>query len=315
MKELLLIFASVILTGVSSSDNIALNRPVKGIGLGKQGRDTYPFLVDEDESTCADSGPTVEDPAFQVDLGRNYLVNKVKLIFPPGCRKNSISGTGCNYQNADILVGNGESDTICVHFATNVYDEGGKITSKCTSDAAVGRYVTIIKHGTDRAIYLCDLQVFGELREDNIALNRLVSGVGLPTGGEDTFQFLVDGDPNTCADSGDFTENPIFKIDLEQKYRVESVRLVFSPKSECSESISTSGCKYKNTKVSVGNGNSYDSYSDCFGYTAKDVFKSGGEYARDCSSDSVTGRFVTITKKGTTRAILLCELEVFGKLR
>ncbi|XP_070532091.1 uncharacterized protein [Ptychodera flava] len=297
--------------------SVTFNRSVIGIGLETGGEDTYPYLVDEDPKTCADSGPAVEDPAFQIDLGGNYLVKSVKLVFSSGC-SDTISQVGCSYTDARILVGTDnstESATECVSFPTNIFESGGTVTSECSSDSVLGRYVTLIKTGDLRAIYLCEFQVSAEaVMEDNIAFNRSVIGIGLETGDEETYPYLVDGDPNTCTDSGRVVKEPAFKIDLGRNYLVTSVKLVFASKSRCSRTISWAGCVYRTTRILVGTGDSTESDTECVNYQ-RNVYWSGGEIISQCSSDSAIGRYVTIMKTGETRAIYLCELQVFGKPR
>ena len=67
---------------------------MSGLRLLGGGEDTFPFLVDGDPSTCADSGPRGHEPSFKIDLGAKYLVERVGLVFPTGCGS-TISKTGC----------------------------------------------------------------------------------------------------------------------------------------------------------------------------------------------------------------------------
>ncbi|XP_070580854.1 uncharacterized protein [Ptychodera flava] len=109
--------------------NVALYKPVTGIGLVGDGVNTYPFLVDGDSGTCADSGTLVFDPALQIDLGEDYFVEGVKLVFAPTCAV-SISGHGCYYKHTTVHVGNDRhhpDHDECVHLQNIPGESRGEI--------------------------------------------------------------------------------------------------------------------------------------------------------------------------------------------
>ncbi|XP_070573888.1 uncharacterized protein [Ptychodera flava] len=145
---------------------------------------------------------------------------------------------------------------------------------------------------------------------DNLALDQPVSGINLVGGGEDTYQFLVDGNKDTCADSGRFAVGPGFRIDLGDEYLIEGVQMTFA--STC-DSISKYGCYFFNTVVEVSESDNYDESKECV-FLESTGGKENGELSLECSDGPITGRYVTLRKKTEgLRTIYLCELQVYGQ--
>ncbi|XP_070576323.1 uncharacterized protein [Ptychodera flava] len=192
----------------------------------------------------------------------------------------------------------------------DVFEPNGEKSLECI-DGAVGRYLTLTKEGSryPRAIYLCELEVYGQEPDDNLALGKPVTGVNLEQGTLDTLPNLVDGKANICADSGPMVKQPSFQIDLGCVRLIKSVKLVFP--SGCTEALSKVGCGFKNTVIKVSKAK--DGGVVC-GRLSAEVFEPNGEKSLECI-DGAVGRYLTLTKEGSRypRAIYLCELEVYGR--
>ncbi|XP_070580720.1 uncharacterized protein [Ptychodera flava] len=308
--------------------NVALYKPVTGIGLVGDGVNTYPFLVDGDSGTCADSGTLVFDPALQIDLGEEYFVEGVKLVFAPTCAV-SISGHGCYYKHTTVHVGNDRhhpDHDECVHLQNIPGESRGEIVLHYSPGPVRGRYVTLKKEeDMVRAIYLCELQVFGEPVQkgqssgflqvnengDNVAFNKLVSGINLVGDGKDTYQLLVDGNTQTCADSGSLVVGPAFTVDLGGEYLIEAVKLTYA--STCETSMTGYGCYFHTTVIEVSGGDISPEVKDCSHLEEDEGVEAKGEAYLGCTPGPMVGRYVTIRKETTSgRAIYLCELKVIG---
>ncbi|XP_070573660.1 uncharacterized protein [Ptychodera flava] len=172
----------------------------------------------------------------------------------------------------------------------------------------MGRYITLTKVGGTRAIYLCELEVYGQ-GPNNVALTKPVTGISLEQGTLHTLPYLIDGIPDTCADSGPAVNRPSFQIDLGQDHLVQAVKLVFP--NDCTQTLSKGGCFYGNTVISVSDEQNSD--GELCVRIQDNVFQPKGELILDCEAGAVMGRYITLTKVGATRAIYLCELEVYGQ--
>ncbi|XP_070546011.1 uncharacterized protein [Ptychodera flava] len=240
--------------------NWALNKEVRGIHVTGDTQDTYKFLVDGDTETCADTGPLMVGPALEIDLGGEYLIEAVKLTYAPICAT-SMTGYGCYFHTTVIEIKGGDKSAEvkdCGHLEDDRGIEAqGEAYLECTPGPILGRYVTIRKETTSRrSIYLCEMQVLGKSMkpeittqqaeegplkllsllstDDNVALNKLVSGINLLGDGIDTYQLLVDGNTKTCADSGTFVVGPAFTVDLGGEYLIEAVKLTYAPTCDTS---------------------------------------------------------------------------------
>ncbi|XP_070575365.1 uncharacterized protein [Ptychodera flava] len=320
MKFVLFMLVVAVVTRESyGRDNVALNKPVTGIRLEQGTLNTLPYLVDGTPNTCADSGPAVVTrPAFQIDLGGDHLVQGVKLVFPNDC-KETLSGYGCGYHETFISVSdeqNGKGE-VCARINDDVFEPNGEFTLKCKAGPVIGRYITLVKEivsSLPRAIYLCELKVYGQGR-DNVALNKPVTGIRLEQGTLNTLPYLVDGTPNTCADSGPgVVTRPAFQIDLGGDHLVQGVKLVFP--NDCTETLSGYGCGYHETVISVSD--EQNGKGEVCARIKDDVFEPNGEFTLKCKAGPVIGRYITLVKEivsSLPRAIYLCELKVYGQGR
>ncbi|XP_070574153.1 uncharacterized protein [Ptychodera flava] len=164
MKVLIFIVIAAFHLAESSGPNVALNKKVSGINLSSGTEHTYRYLDDGDSNTCADSGVKVESPGFMIDLGEPFLVSSVNLIFPDNC-DNTVSQRGCGYKDIEIHVGdspNHFANQECASF--DIRDPPKTMALDCHNIPTVGRYVSVVKLTPNyiRAIYLCELEVYGE---------------------------------------------------------------------------------------------------------------------------------------------------------
>ncbi|XP_070576171.1 uncharacterized protein [Ptychodera flava] len=305
-------------SGTSPDGNFALGKPVTGLTLLQGTLDTLPNLVDGKAGTCADSGPLVNQPSFQIDLGRPRRIKSVKLVFPSDC-KQTLSKTGCGYDATVIKISNDKDGggNVCARWDANVFQPNGEISVECKDGVIKGRYVTLTKEQTQyqRAIYLCELQVYGRESgtspDGNFALGKPVTGLTLLQGTLDTLPNLVDGKAGTCADSGPLVNQPSFQIDLGRPRRIKSVKLVFP--SDCKQTLSKTGCGYDATVIKISNDK--DGGGNICAKWEADVFQPNGEISVECKDGVIKGRYVTLTKEQTQyqRAIYLCELQVYGR--
>ncbi|XP_070576301.1 uncharacterized protein [Ptychodera flava] len=314
------LFMLVVAVGTRESHgrkNVAVGKPVSGIRLQQDTQDTLPYLVDRIPNTCADSGPLVTRPAFQIDLGGDHLVQGVKLVFPNDCTQ-TLSKTGCVYGNTVIRV-SGEQNSkgeVCVRIQNDVFQSKGELPLDCEAGAVIGRYITLIKEDytySHRAIYLCELEIYGQGRK-NVALNKKVTGVRLQQDTLHTLPYLVDDIPNTCADSGPAMTRPAFQIDLGHDHLVQGVKLGFP--NDCSQTVAHFGCGYHDTVISVSV--EQNSNGEVCVRIKDDVYEPKGELTLECKAGAVIGRYVTLTKEiesSLPRAIHLCELKVYGQGR
>ncbi|XP_070531682.1 uncharacterized protein [Ptychodera flava] len=311
MKVLIFILVAAFHFAESSESNVALNKDVSGIRLKSGTEDTYPNLVDGDSSTCMDSGKKVKNPGLIIDLGESVSVLTLKLSFADNC-DHTVSKTGCGYKNVEIHVGDSTTHSENQECASiNNKDPPDTLTKICENGPTVGRYVTLVKRstGNTRAIYLCEFEVYPGSEGENVAINADVSGIRLESGTEDTYPYLVDGDLDTCMDSGKDIKNPGFVVDLGKSYPVQHIKIQFA--DGCTDTVSKKGCGYKDTTVNVGDSTTHSENTECFSLNLK---QPTGSLDKACTSGAIEGRYVTLVKKSSgksKRAIHMCEFSVY----
>ncbi|XP_070546218.1 uncharacterized protein [Ptychodera flava] len=149
---------------------------------------------------------------------------------------------------------------------------------------------------------------FAETSGNNVALNRDVTGINLQSGTEDTYPYLVDGDSSTGFDSGRKVQNPGVIIDFGESVSVSSLTLTFA--ENCDNTVSHTGCGYKTTEIHIGNSMTHSENQECASFDKKHPPET---LTFACLNGPIVGRYITLVKKttGNTRAIYLCEFEVY----
>ncbi|XP_070537533.1 uncharacterized protein [Ptychodera flava] len=305
MKTLILMY----LLAIGLQETFGQIKTVTGIGLKEGTLDTLPYLIDGDPDTCMDSGPLVGKPAVQIDLGETMIVEGIKLVFAKDC-KNSLTKTGCAFHKTVVDVRDDANSEGQRCLTVSSWANRDELTMKCRDGALMGRYVTLTKQKTlfaKRAIYLCEMEV-NTASTNSLALGKTVTGIRLEAGALDTLPNLVDGDANTCFDSGPLVDIPAVQIDLGVPMIIEAFKLVFP--ANCKNTMSGWGCSYHKTVVNVGNEANGEGQQCAF----IDVGVVKGELISVCEDGPLTGRYVTLIKQKTPakRSIHLCEMEVYG---
>ncbi|XP_078000411.1 uncharacterized protein LOC144453020 [Glandiceps talaboti] len=300
-----------------STGNLAYNKEVTSVG-SVGGESTFSNLVDGNSLTCADSGRKVRGSAsFVIDLGKEQDVRRISLKFPVNC-DHTISKGGCSFTQTDIKVGNSPdpadaSNTLCFSINLKIAAAKGSLLKGCEGGVVRGRYVILTKNkvGTvTRAIHLCELRVYNS---ELPSLNRPVIGEGTWKGDETT-ELLVDGNPNTCADSGASRKNTAFVIDLGETEEVEEVSL--SLPSDCSDSLTGTGCWYTQFFVKIGDSRDPDGADNqvCYGLSIVKSKVNGQTITQKCDNGPISGRFIVLEKLKAVRvnrAMVVCDVAVF----
>ncbi|XP_078000090.1 uncharacterized protein LOC144452810 [Glandiceps talaboti] len=292
--------------------DIAYNRTVTSVNtVDGEHTETYPFLVDGDTNTCADSGPLADDPAFVIDLGEVKKVGQVNVVIADGCK--AMAGkTECGVEDFTVTVGNSpipgdDLNTQC--FWVNLTrKELKRVRKPCDNGPIYGRYIILQKNGPQRSIYLC--QVSSQVSV-NTAYHKPITSVG-STGGEETYPLMLDGNPWTCSDSGNGSASASFIIDFGEPHDIGRVNMGFAKK--CGKTMYKKDCSIENTKVTVGDSPDPDDENNdvCF-HLEEHPMNDPGVLVRQCQDGPLTGRYVIITKlplPRKLRAIHLCEVRV-----
>lgn len=205
------------LQSAKAQTNIALNKTVITI-LGDTNKISNTFAVDGNSATGWASAATYSQWLY-VDLGAIYDISKVIITWDPGTSSNSYA------TNFDIQVSN---DALTWSTVSSV--EGQTMPAQPrinTLDGltGTGRFVRINLRGRAGSIYLVqELEVYGTLKYDNIALNKTITAsstnAGVGTGHEASA--AVDGNIRTSwwAVSGAFAS---LTVNLGQEKNIYGV--------------------------------------------------------------------------------------------
>ncbi|XP_062401400.1 uncharacterized protein LOC134092516 isoform X2 [Sardina pilchardus] len=286
-------------------ENIALQRQAAQSSLyDSNGFSKYAVDGDRNpnygEKGCAHTYQE-NNPWFRVDLLSRFDITRVTITNRRDCCADRIRGA--EIRIGDSLENNGNSNTRAVIIQS--IPAGASIAFDF--QPIKGRYVNVVLPGSLKILQLCEMEVYAII-ETNVAPRGRATQSSLVLGEMSSFGHAlnaIDGNPNpdqrkgTCSMT-DRETDPWWRVDLHEKYRVSAVALT-NPKNGSPKGLN-------GVRIHIGNSTNPMENS----LFAKVTFVPLGETMRFESTETVEGRYVTVTLLGQERSLSLCEVEVFG---
>lgn len=247
------------------------------------------------DGSCTHTKATT-DPWWSVDLLKVHVVTSVSITNRRDCCSDRLDGL-------QIHVGNSSSK----YRKVGEIPEAGaaeRITLNFT-DAAEGRFVTVVLPGRGKILTLCEVEVYGYPAPtgENLALGGKASQSSLYL-----FNYAfnaIDGNRDTKFERGSCSQtaneiNPWWRLDLRKTHKVFSVKIV----NQDSNPEELNGVEIRIGDSLENDGTSNPRCAVISDMEAGDVaeFQCGG----------MDGRYVSVSIPGREGSLVLCEVEVYG---
>jgi hypothetical protein len=264
--------------------NIALNKPVTVTSV-EDNTLTGANAVDGNGSTRWASVEGIDPQSITVDLGGQYNISRIKLVWEAAYGKNfvlEVSPDNSTWTNVKNITGN------------------TSLTNDYTGLTATGRYVrmTGTARGTAYGYSLYEFEVYGTPAgttpvTSNIALNKNVT-VSSIEGAEFTGNFAVDGNANTRWSATLYVDPQWITVDLGGQYNISRIKFLWE------------AAYAKNFLVEVS--------ADNANWTIVKNITGNTSLTNDFTGLTATGRYVrmTGTARGSEYGYSIYELAVHG---
>ncbi|XP_070564998.1 pentraxin fusion protein-like [Ptychodera flava] len=248
-----------------------------------------------------------QSPWWKVDLQDIYKVDKVVITNRGDCCSQRLVG-------AVVRVGSWSSIASNTQCGTTVTRD--RITKSTTlkfdcSHGTKGSYVSVQLEGQYQYLTLCEVEVYGTLWCQNVAVGKPASQSSLytlstPAGPENA----VDGntDSNWSSQSCTHTlkeRNPWWRVQLQDTYKVDKV--VITNREDCCSQ------RLVGAVVRVGSSSSIARNTQCGNTVTSDRITKSTTLKFDCSHGT-KGCYVSVQLEGQYQYLTLCEVEVYGTL-
>uniref|UniRef100_UPI0037E707F7 uncharacterized protein n=1 Tax=Semicossyphus pulcher TaxID=241346 RepID=UPI0037E707F7 len=238
------------------------------------------------------------NPWWRVDLQNVYKVTAV-MITNRNEQENKLNG-------AEIWIGTSLETNNATNFRCGVIchiPKGHTFFISCSS--IEGRYVTVLLHGTERVLSLCEVEVYPS--DSNLALRGEATQSSTSFSGDASR--AIDGRRNSFFEHGSCSQtkmdeaDPWWRLDLLITYAIATVK-VTNRGDCCAESLDGAEIRIGNSLENNGNNN-----PRCASISH---IRAGKTYTYHCEGGSTEGRFVNVIIPGSSRCLTLCEVEVYA---
>ncbi|XP_070555887.1 uncharacterized protein [Ptychodera flava] len=316
MKHLLALCLIVVVCGtltVFGFENVAVGKPASQSSLYTA---SYPAGAQNAVDGNTDSNWSSkscthtlqeQNPWWKVDLQNIYKVDEVVIINRKDCCSERLEGAIVRVGSSSDIT----SNTQCGNTVTSHEISKSITTTFDCSDGINGRYVSVQLEGRNQFLTLCEVEVYGTLLSENIAVGKRASQSSLYTASYPAgAQNAVDGntDSNWSSKSCTHTlqqQNSWWKVDLQNTYNVDQV-VITNRKDCCSERL-------EGAVVRVGSSSNIASNTQCGNTVTSYRISKSITMTFDCS-DGTNGRYVSVQLEGRNQFLTLCEVEVYGTL-
>ncbi|XP_070537457.1 uncharacterized protein [Ptychodera flava] len=282
---------------------------LKNVARGKATSLTGPILENRDSNLAVD-GYTytcvqtdwIWEPLWSVDLGKNYLVYKLKITHRATYDPKLV--------NAEIRVGlapkAGPDNPICVKSIQEHETQTETFIVRCNPVPVAGRHVFIQVKGKTEDMRLCEVEVLAtDLLLWNLASDKIASQSSIYAYGSAIK--AIDGDKTNDYSGRSCTHTqkeyqPWWKVDLGGEYEIHKV--IITNRADCC------GDRLYGAVVRVGNNDAITNNTQCGQTIATGNVNSQGVAAVECF---LQGRFVSVQLENREEYLSLCELEVMGQ--
>ncbi|XP_070556415.1 uncharacterized protein [Ptychodera flava] len=248
-----------------------------------------------------------ENSWWKVDLQGTYKVDVIVITNRKDCCSERLVG-------AVVRVGSSEdiaSNTQCGDTVTSEAVQGSTTLAFVCSGCPTGRYVSVQLEEKNEFLTLCEVEVYGSLAAENVAVGKPASQSSLytistPAGPENA----VDGnaDSNWSSQSCTHTlqeQDSWWKVDLQDTYNVDEV-VIINREDCCSERL-------VGAVVRVGPSEDIASNTQCGNAVTSEQITASLTITFDCA-DETAGRYASVQLEGQNQFLTLCEVEVYGTL-
>ncbi|XP_036413788.1 uncharacterized protein LOC118798515 [Colossoma macropomum] len=253
-----------------------------------------------DHGSCT-STKAQQNPWWRVDLLDEYTVTSVTITNRGDCCPERINGAEIRIGNS--LLNNGNSNPWAGVISS--IPAGESITLNFKKGIA-GRYVNVVIPGNNKALTLCEVEVYGYPTPDgeNVALKGRATQSSLYS-----FNFAssaVDGNRDGVYDHGSCSHtnkelNPWWRLDLLKQHKVFSVTVTNS-QNAVPERLSRAEIRIGDSLDNNGNNN-----PRC---AVISIDKNNPTMSFECNG--MEGRYINIVIPGRSEYLILCEVEVYG---
>ncbi|XP_070554944.1 uncharacterized protein [Ptychodera flava] len=313
LSALCFIVVSCVSLTVSGQENIAVGKPASQSSLSGGSPPAGAQCAVDGNTNSNWSGNSCthtlqeQNPWWKVDLQNIYKVDEVVITNRQDCCSTRLVGAVVRVgSSADFA-----SNTQCGNTVTsNEISNSITITFNC-SDGTNGRYVSVQLEGQNQFLTLCEVEVYGSLLSENLAVGKPASQSSLYGGSPPAgAQSAVDGntDSNWSSDSCTHTlkqQNSWWKVDLQNTYKVDKV--VITNRKDCCTG------RLVGAVVRVGSSADIASNTQCGNTVTSNGVAKSITITFDCSDDT-SGRYVSVQLEGKNEFLTLCEVEVYGSL-
>ncbi|XP_051946157.1 uncharacterized protein LOC127617989 [Xyrauchen texanus] len=235
------------------------------------------------------------NPWWRVDLQKTLSVDRVVITNRRDCCSERING-------AEIRVGHIADiyrNPLCSVIPS--IPAGASYTYSC--GGMLGRYVYVVIPSASAILTLCEVEVYGDL-SGNFALGKNA------TQSSTWYTWYAghanDGNlgllqPSTACSSTNYHNNPWWRVDLHNVYKVNRV-IVTNRADCCLDQVNGAKIIIGNSLENNGNSNSICAVIPSIVASESAIF--------DC--DYMEGRYVNLISPRNSTALPLCEVEVYG---
>ncbi|XP_002731582.1 uncharacterized protein LOC100377761 [Saccoglossus kowalevskii] len=287
---------------VMAEGNVALKGTASQINTAYDGPANYAIDGNDDsiygDKSCSHTAKTMNS-WWKVDLGATYDISKVVITNRQDCCSDRINGGVVLVgEHSDIRQNDQCGDQI--DWGTNTYGE--KIPFDCQLS---GRYVGVQLRNHENYLHICEVEVFGGIHLENVALKGTASQSSTAYNGP--ANYAIDGNDDSiygdksCSHTAK-EQDAWWKLDLGETYSISQV-VITNRQDCCSERID-------GAVVLIGEHSDITQNDQC----GDQIYWNANTYEEKITFDcQLRGRYVAVQLKDHTNYLHMCEVEVFGE--
>ncbi|XP_067299453.1 uncharacterized protein [Pseudorasbora parva] len=243
--------------------------------------------------------PLQSDPWWTLDLLKVYTVTRVVITNRQDCCSERING-------AEIRVGNVSSDAFSNPICAVIPSIPAGASSNFSCNRMAGRYVSVVIRGYDRYLTLAEVEVYVAY-PDNLAAGKRVTQSS--TYGILIAEHAIDFNPGyfthpwLACSLTNYETNPWWRLDLGQIYKVSRVVVTNRP-DYMPERINGAEIHVGSSLDNNGNNNPVCAVISSIPAGVSSTYTCNG----------MEGRYVNLIIPGYSRALSLCEVQVYGEV-
>ncbi|TNN56659.1 Fucolectin [Liparis tanakae] len=257
---------------------------------------------DLSRGSCAHTIEVTTNPWWTVELLHSYIVTSVIITSRGDCCADMLHG-------AEIHIGDSYKDYGVTNPLAGMIPhipEGTSLTINFTRHVE-GRYVTVLLPGSEKALTLCEVEVYGYRSPtgENLALGGQATQSSLP------FVFsnasnAIDGNRAAGVKQASCTQtksemNPWWRLDLGRTHRVFSINITNNLDS-LPQRLNGAEIRIGDSLLNNGNDNPRCAV----------ISSIPGGFTADFQCGGMDGRYVNVVIPGRIEHLMLCEVEVYG---